>query len=364
MSVASQHVRFCASHDGTRIAFATCGTGPPLVRAAHWLSHLNHELQCPLWAPWLSVLRRRHTFIRYDGRGSGLSDHNAADFSLDRCVEDLEAVVERSRISRFVLFGATIGGITALAYAARHPERVTHLVIVGGFSMGRMVRNPTLEQTEETELELKAIELGWANENPAFRQLFTSLFIPDATPEQLRSLNHLMRIATAPEIAIKRLRPYHHLDLRETAKKIQCPTLVFHSRGDARIPFEQGRALATLIPDARFVPLESRNHWVVDTEPAWGHFVSELDGFLPSLEQPVGARECAELGELTPRELQVLELIAEGVDNRTIGRGLGISEKTVRNHVSIVFGKLGVNSRARAIVWARDAGLGRKEPTR
>jgi len=359
MAAARQHVRFCVSRDGTRIAFARSGTGPPLVRAAHWLSHLNYEVNCPLWGPWLAVLARRHTLIRYDGRGSGLSDRDANDFSLDRCVDDLEAVIDSSNINRFVLFGATIGGITALAYAARHPERVSHLVISGGFSVGRMARNPTPEQIEETQVEIKAIELGWAADNPAFRQLFTSLFIPDATEEQTRSLNELMRMAAAPEVAIKRLRPYHYVNVSDIAKKIQCPTLVFHSRGDARIPFEQGRALAALIPGARFVPLASRNHWVVSTEPAWQTFVSELEDFLPSMEaMPDGAR-CALLDGLTPRELQVLEMVAGGLGNAMIGKRLGISEKTVRNHVSTVFSKLGVKSRAQAIVWARDVGFGR-----
>jgi pimeloyl-ACP methyl ester carboxylesterase len=262
MSATSQHVRFCTSQDGTRIAFATSGSGPPLVRAAHWLSHLDHERHCPLWGPWALLLARRHALVRYDGRGCGLSDRDAADFSLDRCVEDLEAVVETCKIGRFALFGATIGAITALAYAARHPERVSHLVIVGGFATGRMVRAPTPELIEETTLELKAIELGWNADNPAFRQFFTSLFIPDSTPEQARSLNDLMRVASSPQTAIRRLQPYHHVDLREIAPQVQCPTLVFHSRSDARIPFEQGRTLATLIPGARFVPLESRNHWV------------------------------------------------------------------------------------------------------
>jgi len=360
MSPARNQVRFCASQDGTRIAFATSGAGPPLVRAAHWLSHLNHEVNCPLWGPWLEVLAQRHTLVRYDGRGTGLSDWDANDFSLDRCVEDLEAVIESSKINRFVLFGATIGAITALAYAARHPERVTHLVIIGGFSVGRMARNPTPEQIEETQVEIKSIELGWAADNPAFRQLFTSLFIPDAIDVQTRSLNELMRISTSPEFAIKRLRPYHYVDVREIAKKVQCPTLVFHSRSDARIPFEQGRALATLIPGARFVPLESRNHWVVSTEPAWQTFVGELEDFLPSVQGLPNGAQLAVLDELTRRELQVLELVAGGLDNGMIGERLGISDKTVRNHVSTVFSKLGVNSRAQAIVWARDAGFGRK----
>ena len=333
------------------------------MRAAHWLSHLDHEKDCPLWGPWVSLLARRHTLIRYDGRGCGLSDRDPADCSLDRCVEDLEAVVEASKIGKFVLFGATLGGLTALAYAARHPERVSHLVIVGGFALGRMVRNPTPEVVEETRLELKAIELGWGGENPAFRQFFTSLFIPDSTLEQARSLNELMRLACSAQVAIRRLEPYHYIDLREFATNIKTPTLVFHSRFDARIPFEQGCALAALIPGARFVPLDSRNHWVVNTEPAWSQFVGELDAFLPRLAPSSGSTGAAVLQALTPRELQVIELVAAGLDNATIGRRLGLSEKSVRNRVSIIFSKLGVNGRPQAIVWAREAGLGRQLPS-
>jgi pimeloyl-ACP methyl ester carboxylesterase/DNA-binding CsgD family transcriptional regulator len=358
----SQHVSFCTSRDGTRIAFARQGAGPPLVRAAHWLSHLNHEMQCPLWAPWVSLFAQRHKLTRYDGRGCGLSDRDVNDFSLDRCVEDLEAVVESSKIGRFVLAGATIGAITALAYAARHPERVSHLVIVGGFAAGRTVRNPP-ERLEEAALELKAIELGWGNDNPAYRQFITSMLIPDATTDQARSLNELMQLAASPDVAIKRLRPFHSVDVREIATKIQCPTLVLHSRADARIPFEQGRALAALIPGARFVALDSRNHWVVDTEPAWTQLVNELDSFLPDLPHAHDSRGVAILQALTPRELQILDLLAAGLDNSTISRRLGISEKTVRNRVSTIFSKTGVNGRPQAIVLARDAGFGRNPPS-
>jgi pimeloyl-ACP methyl ester carboxylesterase/DNA-binding CsgD family transcriptional regulator len=358
MTRASQHVRFCASRDGTRIAFATAGSGPPMVRAAHWLSHLDHEPSCPLWGPWLNLLARRHRLIRYDGRGCGLSDWEATDFSLDRCVEDLEAVVDSCKLDRFVLFGATIGGMTALAYAARHPERVTHLIIIGGLAVGRMKRKPTPEAIEETALELKAIELGWGNDNPAFRQFFTTLFIPESTLEQARSLNQLLRVASTPEIAIRRLQPFHHIDLREAAAQVRCPTLVFHARHDARIPFEQGRLLAAHIPGARFVALDSRNHWVIETEPAWGQFTAEIDSFLPNM--PDARAGAGVLDLLTRRELQIIDLVAAGLDNGTIGQQLGVSAKTVRNRVSVIFDKLGVSSRPQAIVWAREAGFGRK----
>lgn len=327
-----------------------------MVRAAHWLSHLDYERDCPLWGPWLKLLARRHTLVRYDGRGCGLSDREAADFSLDRCVEDLEAVVDSCKLARFVLFGATIGGITALAYAARHPDRVSHLVLIGGFAVSRMARDPPL--IEETALELKAIDLGWSNDNPAYRQFITSMLVPDATSEQAHSHNELMRIAASPQSAIRRLRSFHYLDLREIAPQVRCPTLVLHSRFDGRIPFEQGRALATLIPGARFVALDSRNHWVVDTEPAWARFTAEIEGFLPGVPDMPSA--AGVLDALTPRELQVIDLLAAGLDNGTIGQRLGISAKTVRNRVSVIFDKLGVNSRPQAIVWARDAGFGRK----
>jgi pimeloyl-ACP methyl ester carboxylesterase/DNA-binding CsgD family transcriptional regulator len=357
MLAPSQHVRFCASRDGTRIAFAAGGSGPPLVRAAHWVSHLHQEPRCPLWGPWLRLLSRRHKLIRYDGRGCGLSDRDPLDFSLDRCVEDLEAVVDCCKLERFVLFGATIGGMTALAYAARHPERVSHLVIVGSLAVGRLARDPPA-LIEQTALELKAIELGWGNDNPAFRQFITSMLIPDATSDQAHSHNELMRIAVSPRSAIQRLQPFHHVDLRAIALEVRCPTLVFHSRFDGRIPFDQGRLLATLIPGARFVALDSRNHWVVETEPAWARFTTEIDGFLPSV--PDAPSIVGMLNAVTQRELQVIELLAAGLDNGTIGRRLGISAKTVRNRVSLIFDKIGVTSRPQAIVWARDAGFGRK----
>lgn len=354
---ARQQIRFCTSRDGTRIALAKSGSGPPLVRAAHWISHLNLDWDSPLWEPWMSLLGHHHTLVRYDGRGCGLSDREGIEFTFEKCVEDLEAVVDAAGIKRFALFGATAGGMTALAYAARHPERVSHLIVIGCMSVGRKLRKQTREEVEETELELKAIELGWANDNPAFRQFFTSLFIPDATADQARSLNDLMRHSTSPSSAIKRLSIFHDVDLRDIARRIQCPTLVLHSREDGRIPFEQGRALAALIPGARFVPLESRNHWVMADEPAWQQVVAELASFLPDApneEQP------SALQDLTFRERTVLDLIAQGLDNTQIGEQLGISEKTVRNHLSIVLGKLQVSSRSMAIVRAREAGLGRK----
>jgi pimeloyl-ACP methyl ester carboxylesterase/DNA-binding CsgD family transcriptional regulator len=360
MSQPAQQIRFCTSRDGTRVAFAFSGAGPSLVRAAQWISHLDFDRDNPVIGPWLSLLARRHTLIRYDPRGCGLSDREDVGFSLPKQIEDLEAVVEATGLKRFVLFGATAGGITATAYAARHPERVSHLIVYGGFGRGRFVRttHKDTKDTEEAELQLKTIELGWGSENPAFRQIHISQLIPDATAEQSRALTDLMRISMSPANAANILRLYFGADLREIAPKVRCPTLVLHARQDARIPFEEGRLLAGLIPGARFVSLESRNHLLLENEPAWQRLAEEIEYFLSTQQAKPSDRLL--FNRLTAREHDVLELLAQGLDNGTIATKLGTSEKTVRNQVSTIFGKLGVSSRAEAIVRARDAGFGRE----
>jgi pimeloyl-ACP methyl ester carboxylesterase/DNA-binding CsgD family transcriptional regulator len=352
----AQQIRFCSSRDGTRIAFASLGGGPPLVRAAQWISHLDLDRDNPIIGPWISLLARRHRLIRYDPRGCGLSDRDGVGLSLAKQVEDLEAVVEAAGLKRFVLFGATAGAVTAVAYAARHPERVSRLIVYGGFGRGRFVRT-TRQDAEEAELQLKATELGWDSENPAFRQIHISQLIPDATTEQSRSLTDLMRTSMSPSYAADILRLYFAADLREIAPSVRCPTLVLHARQDARVPFEEGRSLAGLMPDAQFASLESRNHMLLENEPAWSELTQELDRFLSAPQIKPSDRLLLE--QLTTREHDVLELLAQGLDNGAIAVRLGTSKKTVRNQVSTLFGKLGVTSRGQAIVRARDAGFGR-----
>lgn len=357
---AVQSIKFCKSKDGVRLAYATCGNGPVLIAAAHWISHLRHDWDNPVRRGWLAMLTRRHTLIRYDARGTGLSDQGDIQFSLERQIEDLEAIVEAVKVDRFALLGLWTGGAAAINYAVRHPDRVTHLLLHACATRGRLARDPSHEQLEEAEAQLKLIELGWGNENPAFRQLHTSQLMPDATSAQAQAFNDLMRRTTTPSNAAKLLRAHWlEVDNRATAPKIRCPTLVLHATDDARVPFEEGRLLATLIPDARFVPLESRNHIMVEGEPAWQHLVAEFDEFLPAPTSIRSEATAALTSDLTPRELEVLELIARGLDNRSIGEALSISERTARNHASVVFSKIGVNSRAQAIVRAREAGLGR-----
>lgn len=357
--VGRQKIHFCTSRDGVRLAFAMCGTGPTVIAAAHWISHLKLDWDNPVRRSWLSMLSRRHTLVRYDARGTGLSDRDPVDFSLQRQIEDLEAVADAAKCNRFALLGLWTGGAVALNYAVRHPERVTHLVLHACATRGRLARDPGLAQIEEAEAQLKLIEVGWANENSAFRQMHTSQLMPDATGEQARAFNELMRHTTTPANAAKLLRAHWtEVDNRAVGPQIKCPTLVLHAREDARIPFEEGRSLAAIIPGARFVPLESRNHILVEGEPAWQQLVAELNDFLPAPASAPSDAQGSFIDDLTPRETQVLNLIAQGLDNATIGSRLGISERTARNHVSAVFSKLGVSTRAKAIVLARDAGFG------
>jgi pimeloyl-ACP methyl ester carboxylesterase/DNA-binding CsgD family transcriptional regulator len=356
MSLAQQRIRFCRSRDGTRIAYATCGEGPPLLWTGHWIRHLEFDWDSPVWRPWLSLLMRGRTLIRYDWRGCGLSDRKGVEFSLEKHVEDLEAVVQAAGLKHFVLFAGSGGGIPAVAYTVRHPGHVGHLILYGSPSRGRMARGETAEQAAERQALLNMIELGWSQEWPAYRQFFASLHMPDANAEQFRSYYELFRLTASPANVVALLRAYFQSDALDAVPQVRCPTLVLHARQDPMIPFDEGRLIASLIAGARFVPLESRNHILLDTESAWQHFVEALDDFLPAPP----ARPIAALDELTAREREVLELVAQGSDNTKIADRLKISEKTVRNHVSLIFSKLGVSSRAEAVARARDAGFGRR----
>ncbi len=360
-----QHIRFCKSADGVRLAYATAGKGPPIVKASNWLSHLEYDWRSPVWRPFLEQLARRRTVIRYDERGCGLSDWSVGDLSFETWVRDLEAVADAVGLKRFPLLGISQGGPIAIAYAVRHPDRVSHLVLYGAYARGMLKRDPTPLQVEEAATLISLVRVGWGRENPAFRQVFTSMFIPDGTPAQLRWFNDLQRVSTSPENAARLIAEFHQIDVRDLATKVSVPTLVLHARSDARIPYEEGRLLATLIPGARFVTLESRNHLLLEGEPALRQFMEEVDDFFDTVPDAVAhAAPVASFPELTARESEVLELIARGLDNPVIAERLGITAKTLRNHITNIFFKLDVTSRAQAIVRARDAGLGRSEPDR
>jgi pimeloyl-ACP methyl ester carboxylesterase/DNA-binding CsgD family transcriptional regulator len=329
MTDARQQIRFCKTADGVRIAYATSGTGEPLVKTASWFSHLQFDWNNPVWRHWHAELGRSHTYCRYDRRGCGLT--------------------------RFSLLGMGHGGAVAIAYAARHPERVSHLVIHGSFARGRARRGGTPHQIDVVEMNLKLAELGWGSDDPAFHQFFTAQYMPEATAEQMRLFAELQRMSTLPEFAVRHLHAVFDIDITALAPLVQCPTLILHSRGDLRIPFEEGRLLASLIPGAHFVPLEGRTHFLQENDRAWQQFTAELRAFLPQ----AGRESPATFQALTAREEEVLEYLSHGLDNAQIAAWLALSEKTVRNHLIGVFAKLGVATRAQAIVRAREAGYPR-----
>lgn len=351
-----QEIRFCTSFDGTRIAYATMGEGPPLIRVANWVTHLEHDRHGPIWGPWFEELSRHHTLVRYDLRGSGLSDRSVDDVSLDAWVRDLETVVDALGIERFSLIGLCQGGGIAVAFAARHPDRVRRLVLYDTYAQGALVDGEALSEHAKAEVLTQVIKVGWGRQNAAFRKVFVDLLVPEGSDEQQQWLADLQRRSTSAEMAARLWRAFHEIDIRDMAPKVDAPALVFHVKNDAMIPFQKGCRLASLIPDARFVPLEGENHILLPDEPAWEQFVSELHGFLSENELP-SVQENG-FSELTPREREVLDLMARGISNSQIAERLFISPKTVRNHVSHIFSKLCVSRRAEAIVQAREAGFG------
>lgn len=356
MPGASQQIQFARSADGVRIAYALTGRGYPVVRAAHWLGHLGFDWQTPIWRPWIDALTQHHALLRYDCRGCGLSDHDVAPIALDALVGDLEAAVDAAGLTRFALMGMSQGGAVSIVYAARHPERVSQLVLCGAFARGRLKRDPSAQQVEATEAMLKLVELGWGQENPAFLQLFTSQFFPGASLVQMHAFNELQRHAASPQAAAAIMRAFSTLDASEFLPRVRCPTLIFHGRGDTRVPLAEGRFIAASIPGARFQVLDTANHVPLSGEPAFDQVLAGIDSFLPRQDPRAGD---ARLQCLTQRELEVLELVARGLDNAQVAAHLGLAEKTVRNNVSSVFAKLQVENRGQAIVLARNAGLGR-----
>jgi pimeloyl-ACP methyl ester carboxylesterase/DNA-binding CsgD family transcriptional regulator len=347
-----QQIRFCTGSDGVRLAYAVSGTGPPLLRAPHWITHLEHD--AAVWGHLLDALGRRFTLVRFDQRGCGLSDRNVTEISFEAWVHDLEAVADAASLERFALFGVSQGAAIAIAYAARHPERVSHLILFGGYVQGWTTRDLSAREREKFDTLGKLIELGWSGRDPSLRQVFTTQFIPGAAMEQVRAFNELMRLSTPPETALRIYHAFGAIDVRAEAPQVRCPTLVLHSTGDHRVPFEEGRRLAGLIPGARFVPLESENHLLLADEPALRRFLDAIDEFLPQAKGGAAAFK-----GLTQREHAILEHVAQGLDNAQIAARLELSEKTVRNYLVAILDKLGVETRAQAIVRARDAGLGK-----
>lgn len=354
-----QRIRFCRTEDDVQIAYAVGGDGPPLVKAPNYLTHLEYDWDSPVWGHWMRELSDRWTLVRYDERGCGMSDLDVDGFSLEAWVADLEAVIDAAGLGSFPLLGISAGGPIAVAYAARHPERVTKLVLYGSYARGRFHRSDNPRDRREAEALLDLMETGWGQDNPAFRRLFTMLFMPDGTAEQLAWFDELQRITTPPENAVRFERAFYELDVCEFAERVQAPTLITHARDDAMCPFEGARELAGLIPDSELVPLDSQNHILLEHEPAWQRFLEVVGDFLERPEERIDDPRVTRIGELTPREREVLDLIARGRSNDEITAELMVSPATVRNHITRIFRKLDVRDRAQAVVVAREGGLGR-----
>lgn len=354
-----QEIRFCRSPDGRSIAYATAGEGPPLIWVPSWLTHLELDWTSPLWSHWFQELSRHHRLVRYDARGTGLSDRAPGELSVDAWAGDLEAVVDDLGLERFALFGFCQGGPVAVSFAARHPERVSRLVVYDAYARGP-AGDEESELGRRTQVLEEMIEVGWGGEGGAFREVFAHLLFPAATREHQRWLGELQRRTVTPATAVRLWRAFVSIDVRDEAKRVRVPTLVLHVRGDGMVPFEAGRRLAALIPGSRFVPLSGENHVLMPEDEAWPRFLDEVRRFLGSREARRPAAETAErLAELTPREREVLGLIGRGLANEEIAERLSITPKTARNHVSRIYDKTGVVSRARAVVLAREAGLDR-----
>jgi pimeloyl-ACP methyl ester carboxylesterase/AraC-like DNA-binding protein len=274
-----QVIRYCTARDGTRLAFSIVGEGPPLVKAANWLNHIEHDWESPVWRHWLKELTRDHCLVRYDERGNGLSDWDTPEISFEAFVDDLETVVDCAGLDRFDLLGISQGAAVAIAYAVRHPDKVRRLVLCGPYATGWAVRQDP-EESARREAMITLSATGWGADNPAYRQLFTNLYIPGASARQQQWFNEVQRVSASPENAVKLQRVFSKIDVRELLPAVTTPTIVFHARGDQAIPFAAGEYMAANIPGALFIPLNSDNHILLESDPAWPIFVRSTREFL------------------------------------------------------------------------------------
>jgi pimeloyl-ACP methyl ester carboxylesterase len=278
--VMDQHIQYCAAADGTQLAYSVIGNGTPIVRASHWLTHLEYDLSSPVWRHIVLGLADRHKLIRYDGRGTGLSQRDVKDISFDLWVSDLERIVDELALERFILVGISQGGPISIAYQVRHPERVSHLVIYGSYARGFLHRGDEEKQRKFVELNRTLVREGWGSDQDAYRQWFTSQFIPGGTIEQARWFNELERVSATADVMDRYITELSTIDVLDLLPKVHAPTLVLHCKGDMRMPFYLGQEIAAGIPHAKFVPLEGKNHIFLANEPAHRVFFNALASFL------------------------------------------------------------------------------------
>jgi pimeloyl-ACP methyl ester carboxylesterase/DNA-binding CsgD family transcriptional regulator len=348
-----QRIKYVRAADGTRLAWALAGSGPPLVKAANWLTHLEYDWTSPVWQHWMGFLSSQFQLIRYDERGCGMSEWRARALTMQDWTADLESVINAAGIDVPVtLLGMSQGAATCVQYAVQHPQRVARMILYGGYAQGAFRRgNETVERSYRAMVELA--RLSWGASNPTFRQIFTSRFIPGGSPEQLNWFNQLCINCTTGEIAGELLEARAALDIVDLLPQVRVPTLVLHARDDEVVPFTEGQRLAAEIQGAEFIQLDSRNHVLLEQEPAWLRFQEEVVNFAK------GHTLTDVFAALSLREREVLGLLAKGLSNAHIAQQLQIGEKTVRNHASNLFDKLGVRSRAQAMVYAREHGFDR-----
>jgi pimeloyl-ACP methyl ester carboxylesterase len=343
---ADQEIRFCRAADGTRLAYALHGAGPPLIVASCWLSHLQHDWRSPVWRHFLDELGAIATVVRYDERGFGMSDWEVDDFSLAARLTDLEAVVDAAGFDRFALLGMSGGSGPALAYAIAHPDRLTRLVLYGTVC-GIPVKHDAEGMAEE-ETYRSMIRVGWAKEDPVFRRVFTTRFIPDATEEQMRWFDELQRMSTSPANAVASRIGRQEVAISDELHRITAPTLILQATGDQSTTFDNAIEVSSRVSGARLVALDSNNHILLAGEPAWATFVAEVTAFLePDRRAFAASRDGEEsIADLSPRERDVLRVCADGRTNDEIATELAISPRTVERHLSNVYLKLGLSGPA------------------
>ena len=347
-----QRIRFCNTPDGVRIAYSVVGHGPPLVMLSGGHCHLELDLASPVLGHWFETLARHHTLVRLDTRGFGLSDRGILDHSIDAVVSDLRCVAEALGLEGFALLAWLGGTPFAVTYACRHADQVSHLVLHAAYLRGWLKREVEPTERQAVDALVQQVASGWDMKDPLVRRAITSSFIPDATPDEQAWFDEALRKSATGADASRRLFTRLNSDVTGLAPRVACPTIVLNAEQDTNPPFAEGRLAASLIPGAHFVALASRNHVLLAREPAWRRWVEEVEAFL---RRP--AAHDSPFARLTARELDLATLISAGLDNAQIAARLAISEKTVRNHITRIFAKLDVESRAQAIVLAHDAGL-------